>query len=310
MYSLIGGVLAPTPFILRLVVSQLLGLLVFKMRSSGGGEDGEGGEGGEDRSPNHVVQVPDGSPVPIWERVGASPQCVQLLRQMLHGGAVVCDVTVSILLCSAVTKILNTLFREPSPSAPVNIYWQQTYAFFIFVVAADVALSVMMLVPLVRAMHSMCCPAWQPQRSVYGYPLRICIVRAGLMPHRHAVRAVKYLAPLCQVSVVCALAYTATAACILAGLWPTWEPGLRCSGFSTGLEDPQCFQIPGACDPIDPSECLLPFPSSFFMRPDTTSFTGYRIRIPPDASIPLTGGKHRHSNQIHFVLDNNYRNSY
>ena len=278
MYSLIGGLLAPTPFICRLILSQLLGLLVFKLRSSGRGEDGEGeGEEGGGDSEEEL------------ESVSASQRRVQLHRQLLLGGAVIFDVNISIWLCGAVITTLNALFREPSPSAPINIYWQQTYAFFAFAAATDVALSFVMLVPLVRAMHSMCCPAWQPQRGAYGYPLRICFVRAGLMPHRHAVRAVKYLGPFCQATVVGGLFYMVGAVCVWLGVWGAWTPGQRCS-VSNGLENGQCFEIPGACDPIDPSECLLPFPSSFFMRADTSSFTGYRVRIPTGASIPLNGG--------------------
>jgi hypothetical protein len=33
------------------------------------------------------------------------------------------------------------------------------------------------------------------------------------------------------------------------------------------------------CDPIDTTECLLPFPSSFFMKEDSATSTGYRVNI-------------------------------
>jgi hypothetical protein len=43
-----------------------------------------------------------------------------------------------------------------------------------------------------------------------------------------------------------------------------------------------------SCDPIDPARCLLPFPSSAFMREDPDSLTGRRVAI-EDASLPGDG---------------------
>ena len=34
------------------------------------------------------------------------------------------------------------------------------------------------------------------------------------------------------------------------------------------------------CDPLDRRQCLFPFPSDFFTRPDATSDTGLRIALP------------------------------
>ncbi|MGW4498928.1 hypothetical protein ACWENR_09955 [Micromonospora sp. NPDC004336] len=39
----------------------------------------------------------------------------------------------------------------------------------------------------------------------------------------------------------------------------------------------------GACDPIDPTACLLPFPNDFFTVPDRTSATGKRVRFAASA---------------------------
>ncbi|MFD2767176.1 hypothetical protein [Micromonospora eburnea] len=36
----------------------------------------------------------------------------------------------------------------------------------------------------------------------------------------------------------------------------------------------------GACDPIDPTACLLPFPNDYFTVPDPTSHTGRRVQLP------------------------------
>jgi hypothetical protein len=43
------------------------------------------------------------------------------------------------------------------------------------------------------------------------------------------------------------------------------------------------------CDPIDETECLLPFPSFFHLRPDETSETGWRVNL-QEASLPLLRG--------------------
>ncbi|GAX16885.1 hypothetical protein FisN_5Hu258 [Fistulifera solaris] len=43
------------------------------------------------------------------------------------------------------------------------------------------------------------------------------------------------------------------------------------------------------CDPIDETECILPFPSFFHLRPDETSETGWRVNL-QEASLPLLRG--------------------
>jgi len=40
---------------------------------------------------------------------------------------------------------------------------------------------------------------------------------------------------------------------------------------------------PQQCDPIDPADCLLPFPNDWFSRPDASSTTGRRVDIPVTA---------------------------
>jgi len=42
----------------------------------------------------------------------------------------------------------------------------------------------------------------------------------------------------------------------------------------------------GDCDPVDPSLCLLPFPSDFFLADDGSSQTGYRVAYGP-TSLPM-----------------------
>src|SRR5699024_3566438 len=45
----------------------------------------------------------------------------------------------------------------------------------------------------------------------------------------------------------------------------------------------------GACDPIDPTACLLPFPNDYFTVPDPSSPTGRRVRLAA-TSMPTTVG--------------------
>ena len=44
------------------------------------------------------------------------------------------------------------------------------------------------------------------------------------------------------------------------------------------------------CDPLDTTECALPFPSFFHMVRDDSTATGYRVNLNPDALPPLKGG--------------------
>ena len=256
LFFLFGGFLAPLPCVLRMTVGQLLGLMVLRMKSG---------------------------------RLGVRERVWQCCRLALLCFAVTLDVVISVLACTFLQSAIDALLREPTPSRPVNTYWAQVYAVFWIIAALDVTLSMVAIVPLLRALHCACCPSWQPQRSARGWALKLCFVRSGLMPHRHALRALKYLAPVCNASVICGCIFSGAALFVWMGLWGAWVPGQRCT-MTTGIDGGECYAIAEACDPLDPTECLLPFPSSFFLREDTTSFTGFRIRIPIGASIPLNGG--------------------
>lgn len=46
------------------------------------------------------------------------------------------------------------------------------------------------------------------------------------------------------------------------------------------------------CDPLVPTHCMLPFPSTFYLEKDLTTQTGFRVNIPPSAvPKPLHGRK-------------------
>ena len=50
--------------------------------------------------------------------------------------------------------------------------------------------------------------------------------------------------------------------------WPLRPPGARTGSAATP---------PGACDPLDPSQCLLPFPNDYFTVADPSTATGRRV---------------------------------
>ena len=44
-----------------------------------------------------------------------------------------------------------------------------------------------------------------------------------------------------------------------------------------------------ACDPLDATECALPFPSAYHLREDTATASGYRVNVKPETFAPLKG---------------------
>ena len=44
-----------------------------------------------------------------------------------------------------------------------------------------------------------------------------------------------------------------------------------------------------ACDSLDTTECALPFPSSYHLKEDATTTSGYRVNVKPDTFAPLKG---------------------
>lgn len=48
---------------------------------------------------------------------------------------------------------------------------------------------------------------------------------------------------------------------------------------------------PAGCDPIDPAQCMLPYPDDWFTRPDPSSATGRRLDLNPLAMPRNVAGK-------------------
>lgn len=66
--------------------------------------------------------------------------------------------------------------------------------------------------------------------------------------------------------------------------------GLACS--SESAAPPELEQPLGAeCNPLSRAHCLLPWPSSFYLKKDSSTVTGYRLNYPA-AALPLNRDKH------------------
>ena len=55
----------------------------------------------------------------------------------------------------------------------------------------------------------------------------------------------------------------------------TWDPHPDKAWAGHGVDPTN----PQACDPIDPAQCLLPYPNDWFTKPDSTSVTGRRLDL-------------------------------
>jgi len=62
-------------------------------------------------------------------------------------------------------------------------------------------------------------------------------------------------------------------------------------GGSSDLHNPGFATNPQGCDPIDPSQCMLPYPNDWFTRYDATSATGRRLDLNLLAMPRNTAGK-------------------
>lgn len=74
---------------------------------------------------------------------------------------------------------------------------------------------------------------------------------------------------------------------------PTFEPG-TCFDPSVQAVEPLCSldTHPQACDFLVPEHCLLPYPSSFFLKDDATTPTGYRLNFVRESMPANTRGIH------------------
>ncbi|GAC1334912.1 MAG: hypothetical protein NVSMB17_17180 [Candidatus Dormibacteria bacterium] len=61
------------------------------------------------------------------------------------------------------------------------------------------------------------------------------------------------------------------------GSTPAWKPPAEDHWQGRGIDPAN----PMGCDPLDPAQCMLPYPNNWFTRPDRRSATGRRLDLPP-----------------------------
>eukprot|EP00960_Hanusia_phi_P009883 288153-Hanusia_phi.AAC.3 len=252
VYSFFKGPVATSPFLLRSMFGLACGLLILKVRAGG-------------------------------FRHCSSLRAVCLCLCMIF------DFVFSIIMMNFTFIVMDSLLRETSPSKEVNVYWQGTYSFFSFTSVLDILLAPFPAIFLFRALHTSRYSHWQPKRDEgVRRLLNIVLVRPSLLPDRHSVSALRVLTPICLLFFIVAAVISLMVGAVFLGVFGSWIPGQRCD--TTAMGDANCYVLDGACDMIDPSECLFPFPSSFYMRPDSQSSTGWKVRIPIESSLPLNSG--------------------
>ena len=69
---------------------------------------------------------------------------------------------------------------------------------------------------------------------------------------------------------------------------------VSCTGKDDSGDDLQPTVELSDCDPIAPTLCGLPFPSTFYMREDSTSATGWRVHM-GETTMPIAGRRSRPS---------------
>jgi hypothetical protein len=62
-------------------------------------------------------------------------------------------------------------------------------------------------------------------------------------------------------------------------------------GGSSDPQNPGAVSNPSGCDPIDPAQCMLPYPNDWFTRYDPSSSTGRRLNLSPLAMPRNTAGR-------------------
>ncbi len=189
---------------------------------------------------------------------------------------------------------LNLLLREHSPSWPINSYWGGLYWSIVLIQSIDFLLSIVPLLCLWRS-HYVSRPRVAPLPYKVG-PVRVPDAVASLIfakrtfsPGRYSKYMVRILVPvLCASILMCFAVFGMAIACAL-GMWGSGVTGRSCTS-AAGAKIPNCDAMQGSCDPLDPSECLLPFPSSFLLVDDATAKTGKRVYMRPEIMVPLNGG--------------------
>jgi hypothetical protein len=117
----------------------------------------------------------------------------------------------------------------------------------------------------------------------------LIFAKRTFLPSKYSKYIVRILVPVLYASILLCFAVFGMAIACALGMWGSGVTGRSCTS-AAGTKIPNCDAMQGSCDPLDPSECLLPFPSSFLLVNDSTTKTGKRVYIRPEIMVPLNGG--------------------
>lgn len=175
----------------------------------------------------------------------------------------------TIIFLSVMSKILKVLIFEPTPVGPTpNVDWSWLWSSF----GLFAALSAMQMIVSLALIGITVAHWWLTFKTIPEYE--------GLKPKRSLLARLSYLfTTLAYFLLFCA-------ALVMFGM-------ALGSAFNLGghFGRPTASSYSG-CDPIDPTSCTYPFPSSHFLTRDNTSHTGYRVNFGVK-SLPKTmdGGR-------------------
>jgi hypothetical protein len=173
---------------------------------------------------------------------------------------------------------------------PQTVYWSCT-----FLGAVDVLSSIVPLLFLWRALYLSTGLSSQHRTSLYGvnmpHILSVAIFpKRSYLPNDLAVKAASYVRPACLIAAVACCLILSFASASFLGLLNGTPSGKECHATYASSGNVECVDLVGVCDPIDPSDCLLPFPSDYLLGQDPKTETGVKVRISRHAMPPLSGG--------------------
>lgn len=172
----------------------------------------------------------------------------------------------TIIVLVLTSKVLRALTFEPAPLNVVNADWQWLWSAF----GAYAAFSALNIIASLGLAVVIVIHWWLTSKTIPEYE--------GLRPKRGLVARVSYFITMFAYFMLCC------AALVMLGMALASTANL--SG-KFGRPDARSYD---GCDPIDPTACLYPFPSSHFLRTDPTTETQYRVAFGPKSLMKTMDG--------------------
>lgn len=163
-------------------------------------------------------------------------------------------------------KALKSLTFEPSPLRVVNVDWAWLWSAF----AAFATFSVVNMIVSLASVVSIVAHWWLTSKTIPEYE--------GLRPKRGLLARVSYLITMFAYFLLCC------AALVMFGM--ALASTVNLSG-KFGRPTPRSYD---GCDPIDPTSCVFPFPSSYYLHDDSTTITKFRVHFPPKSLMKTMDG--------------------